>query len=62
MNLDTLISKLTALRDELGGETTVLITDGYNAQCYNGDYAVEKFVSEINEVFVDIGIGGTLEQ
>lgn len=58
MNLDTMIAQLTALRDELGGETTVLITDGFDARCYNGEYEIAKFVCDSGEACVDIGIGG----
>ena len=60
MTLNALIEKLTALRENLGGDTTVLITDPESFG-YNGEFIVEKFVAGSGEVFVDINLAGTRE-
>jgi hypothetical protein len=39
----------------------VVITDGYEANCYGGDFAVQLFNDGDSEV-VDIGIGGCLQR
>lgn len=39
----------------------VLITDGWAARGYRGDFQVQPFVDCDGTVYIDIGIGGCLE-
>ncbi len=55
MLVDTMIAELTKLRDQLGN-VEVLITDGYDARGYRGNYFIGQFERKI-----DIGIGGCEE-
>jgi hypothetical protein len=61
MNLNALIERLSALRDEVGGETLVLISDYQGSAYYNGEFSVRRLVTEIGEVVVDIDVSETRE-
>lgn len=60
MKVNTMINKLTKLRDELG-DVEVYITDGYECVCYRGndecDFSINKYDNNV-KVVIDIGIGG----
>lgn len=43
-------------------DTEVLITDGEMVNCYRGDYYIGEFEDIDGKRYVDIGIGGCLEQ
>jgi hypothetical protein len=60
MRVSELIKKLQDQLDVVG-DVEVLITDGFQAECYRGDYAVELFVDVDGYSFIDIGIGGCAE-
>lgn len=57
MTLSEMIAKLSDIQTRVG-DVEVLITDGFACRCYNGDYEIVKYISEMGETFVDIGIGG----
>lgn len=59
MKVSELIYKLELYRNELG-DVDVLITDGFQAACYRGDYEVVPW-QEDDQWYIDIGIGGCLE-
>jgi hypothetical protein len=61
MKISEMILRLQALEAE-NGNIEVLVTDGFQARCYRGEYIIEPFVSEIGERFIDIGIGGCEEE
>lgn len=60
MKVSELIRKLEMYRIEVG-DVPVLITDGYDARCYRGDYTVHAWLDDDGQMTIDIGIGGTLE-
>ena len=60
MKVSELIRKLEMYKNEVG-DVDVLITDGYDARCYRGDYAVHAWLDDDGQMTIDIGIGGTLE-
>lgn len=39
----------------------VLITDGFLANCYRGDYDIVAWDEDNGQMCIDIGIGGCLE-
>jgi hypothetical protein len=51
-----MIAKLNELQ-HMVGDVELLITDGFNCNCYQGDYEVTAFFDGV-ETFVDIGVGG----
>lgn len=61
MRITEMIERLTALRTELG-DVEVLVTDGFNAECYRGDYEIIKWQEDDGTMTVDIGIGGCREE
>lgn len=60
MKVSTLIQQLQTLYESTGN-VDVLVTDGYNCMCYNGDYAIAEYEDENGTIFIDIGVGGNLE-
>lgn len=60
MKASILIQKLQSLKDEVG-DVDVLITDGFQAQCWNGEYDICVFKDFNGNECIDIGIGGCLE-
>lgn len=54
MLVDEMIARLSELRGQMGN-VEVLITDGYQARCYRGQYSIERF--DYQGSFIDIGIG-----
>lgn len=61
MKISELIAKLQAKQDKLG-DVEVLITDGFQANCYRGDYEIIEWSDDDGKMCVDIGIGGCLEE
>ena len=61
MRITEMIERLTALRTELG-DVEVLVTDGFNAECYRGNYEIIKWQDDDGTMTVDIGIGGCREE
>lgn len=61
MKVSELIRKLEMYQVAVG-DVDVLITDGYDARCYRGEYGVHAWLDDDGEMTIDIGIGGTLEQ
>lgn len=62
MRITEMIERLTALRTELG-DVEVLVTDGFNAECYRGNYTIESWwEDDLGQWCVDIGIGGCREE
>ena len=61
MKISELIAALEA-RMAQDGDVEVLVTDGYNAFCYRGEYSVARFVCDGGEIVADIGIGGCIEK
>ena len=39
----------------------IIITDGFQGNCYCGEYSITEFEDIDGQVYVDIGIGGQLE-
>jgi hypothetical protein len=60
MLISEIISKLQKLQSEIG-DTQVLVTDGFDAVCYRGDYEIAKWQDDDGRMVVDIGIGGCRE-
>lgn len=58
MRASEMILQLLQLQKEVG-DVEVLITDGYSAACYRGDYCIQIF--EDGAHFIDIGIGNCRE-
>lgn len=61
MRLNEFITSLQALQEELG-DVEVLVTDGFDAKCYRGDYAFQAWQDDSGQMYADIGIGGCLEE
>jgi len=57
MLVSEMIYKLQKLQDQLG-DVEVLITDGYNVLCYQGEYDIGVYEDFDSKKFIDIGIGG----
>lgn len=57
MTVGELVDKLNKFDPKM----EVLITDGYNFYFYRGEYLVSEF-NDNDVTFVDIGIGGCLEE
>jgi hypothetical protein len=53
-----MINQLQKLYEEVGEDVEVLITDGFQAGCYRGDFAVEVYEDIDGTIYADIGIGG----
>ena len=60
MRVSELIAHLERYQAELG-DVEVLITDGFNAECYRGDYDIEPWQDDDGKWCIDIGIGGCKE-
>lgn len=60
MTVDDMIAKLSQLRD-VYGNVEVLITDGFLANCYRGQYDIVAWDEDNGQMRIDIGIGGCLE-
>ena len=60
MLLNDMIEKLTKLQKEFGN-VPVLITDGYNFNCYRGEYEICSWLDNDKNICVDIGVGGCKE-
>jgi len=56
MKVSNLIEKLQRVQNEIG-DVEVKITDGFDCECYGGDFYVGAFEFD-GDKFVDIGIGG----
>ncbi len=61
MRVSEMIARLERYQAELG-DVEVLVTDGFNAECYRGNYEVIKWQEDNGEWCVDIGIGGCREE
>ena len=57
MLVSEMIAQLQAHMDEVG-DVEVLVTDGFRAQCYRGDFEVDIFIDVDGYTSIDIGIGG----
>lgn len=57
MTVQELITELS----KYDPNTEVLITDGMNAYCYKGQYKINTYTDLDNKTYVDIGIGGCME-
>lgn len=55
-----MIAKIQKQIDE-HGDCELLITDGWQCECYRGDFVVEPFVDCDGYKYIDIGIGGCRE-
>lgn len=60
MKISEMVERLQALQEQ-NGDLELLITDGFNAECYRGDYEVCLFMDIDNKIYADIGIGGCKE-
>jgi hypothetical protein len=52
-----IVSELIQKLQQLDPNKEVIITDGYECNCYRGDFTVVEF-DDTYDSFVDIGIGG----
>lgn len=60
MKISEMISELAVLQTQVG-DVEVLVTDGYDARGYRGDYEIVKYIDCDGAVYVDIGIGRCME-
>ena len=60
MRVSELIQKLQVLKDELG-DLEVLITDGWNAVGYRGNFLIQHYIDIDQTNYIDIGVGGLKE-
>lgn len=60
MKISEMIAQLEKFQRELG-DVEVLVTDGFNAECYRGNYEIVKWHDDDGQWCVDIGIGGCKE-
>ena len=60
MKIDEFISKLIEIESE-HGNLEVLITDGYEAVGYRGDFVIQLYPDFDQTKYVDIGLGGLKE-
>lgn len=60
MRVSEMIARLERYQAELG-DVEVLVTDGFNAECYRGNYEIIKWQEDDGTMTVDIGIGGCRE-
>lgn len=61
MKISEMIRQLEKYQAELG-DVEVLVTDGFNAECYRGNYEIVKWwEDDLDQWCVDIGIGGCRE-
>lgn len=60
MKASELIQQLQAHIDTVG-DLEVLITDGWQAVGYRGNYSVIHFIDVCGTEYIDIGIGGLKE-
>jgi hypothetical protein len=58
MRITQLINELQNLYENIGEDVEVLITDGFDARCYQGDFVVQAFEDIDSKTYADIGIGG----
>lgn len=61
MRITEMIERLNKFYAELG-DVEVLITDGFDAQCYRGSYEIIRWQDDDGTMTVDIGIGGCREE
>ena len=61
-NKTTTVQELIEQLQQYSPDMEVLITDGFNALCYKGQYQVKEFTDVDGKTYVDIGIGGCLQQ
>lgn len=61
MKISQMIQELQSLNDRYG-DLELLVTDGYEAICYRGDYAVALWKDLDGTAYADIGIGGCREE
>ena len=60
MRVSELIQKLQVLKDELG-DLEVLITDGWDAVGYRGNFLIQHYIDIDQTNYIDIGVGGLKE-
>lgn len=60
MKISEMILKLTQIHHQIG-DAEVLVTDGFDALCYRGDYEIVMFEDDNGAMVADIGIGGCRE-
>jgi hypothetical protein len=59
MRVDQMIERLKQLEEKYGSDTEVTITDGFQANCYAGDFLIIPFLEADDKPYtIDIGIGG----
>jgi len=55
------VSEMIKILSDYPDSMEVLITDGFQGNCYRGEYSITEFEDVNGKVYVDIGIGGLLE-
>jgi hypothetical protein len=55
------VGELVSILKKFDSKTEVVVTDGYEALCYRGQYEVQLFQDDDGKYVVDIGIGGLRE-
>ena len=60
MKVSEIIAALTQQLNQYG-DCEVLITDGYQAACYRGNFALQSWTDDAFKMYIDIGIGDCLE-
>lgn len=55
------VSEMIKLLSQYPDSMEVLVTDGFQGNCYRGEYGLKEFIDIDGKVYVDIGVGGLLE-
>jgi hypothetical protein len=55
------IKELIHFLKDFSEDTEVIITDGYNCNCYSGKFQLQEWKDYDGKIKVDIGVGGCLD-
>lgn len=55
------VSEMIKILSQYPDSMEIIITDGFQGNCYCGEYSITEFEDIDGQVYVDIGVGGQLE-
>ena len=55
------VSEMIKILSHYPDSMEIIITDGFQGNCYSGEYSITEFEDIDGQVYVDIGIGGQLK-
>jgi len=55
------VSEMIKILSHYPDSMEIIITDGFQGNFYRGEYSITEFEDVDGQVYVDIGIGGQLE-